>query len=253
MNELSSQARQLIALARRGDDPSFADQKRVDQALAKSIGLGASGATTAVGFGKMVVITAIGVTAALALGQSPPAPVGVRSALTHPTQWQEPPRSHVNQPQESSTDNNAVLVPNNTVAESEKGQGSLHARSPSQSRDFSMNTAQKRAPVASFQDLSEAGLRAKSGIDPLLAETAALRDAQRAMRSGDPARAIALVDKQDRQYPTGSLRQERAAARIFALCALGQVAQARTQARAFEQHWPRSPMLTRVQTSCGAP
>ncbi len=82
---------------------------------------------------------------------------------------------------------------------------------------------------------------------------AALREAQRALRSGDPNRAISLVELQDRQFPMGTLTQERAATRVFALCSVGQVAQARRLARAFTRRWPRSPMLTRVQNSCGAP
>lgn len=93
----------------------------------------------------------------------------------------------------------------------------------------------------------------RSVVDPLQAETAALREAQRAMRSSDPARALSLVNAQDVVYASGALAQERAAARVYALCALGSLAQARSQAQDFAQRWPRSPMLGRVRAACSAP
>jgi hypothetical protein len=92
-----------------------------------------------------------------------------------------------------------------------------------------------------------------SDVDPLQAETAALRRAQRAIRSGDPERALALIREQDATYRGGALAQERAAARIFALCDLGRTEEARAEIRRFGRQWPRSPLLSRVQSGSCAP
>ena len=259
MNELSSQARQLIALSRRQDDPNLADQNRIGQALAKQLGVGiltlaagatvskgAAKATLAAGWSKLMLITTLGVGTALVLGQPPPSPASLRSEFTQPTQVQKLPKNYI-----------SPTVPS-VASESELYRGSSSAlpqastpSASSQNRNHSMNATQNRIAMAGSMAPDGSAEASKPGVDPLLAETAALREAQRALRSGEPSRAIALVDLQDRQYPTGTLTQERAATRIFALCALGQVAQASRLASAFERRWPRSPMLTRVQNSCG--
>jgi hypothetical protein len=259
MNELSSRAQQLIALARRQDDPNLVDQNRIGQALAKQLGVGiltlavggtvskgAAKATLAAGWSKLMLITTVGVAAALVLGQSPPEPVGIGSKSTQPAQVQHPPKSHLSLPA-SSAASGSDLYPGSAPWLAQTSAPSTS----SQNRNHSIDATHRRIPAAGSVALAEPAEAANPGVDPLLAETAALREAQRALRAGDPNRAISLVDLQDRQYPTGTLTQERAATRIFALCALGQVAQASKLARAFERRWPRSPMLTRVQNSCG--
>jgi hypothetical protein len=92
----------------------------------------------------------------------------------------------------------------------------------------------------------------KSTRDPLLAETEALKDAQRALRSGDTDQALELLSGQDQTFAAGSLQQERAAARILALCQAGRVEQARTLAARFVERWPRSALRARVTSACRA-
>jgi len=82
-------------------------------------------------------------------------------------------------------------------------------------------------------------------------EIALLNDAQRALAGGQPDRALALLDRHARQFPRGSLSEERAAARIIALCALGRVTTARAEAAAFVRRAPASPLAERVQAACG--
>lgn len=86
--------------------------------------------------------------------------------------------------------------------------------------------------------------------DRLASETAALRSVQGALRSGNPAHALDLIDQQNAQYSDGALSQERAAARIFALCSLRRSAEAHAEIKRFMQRWPRSPMLGRVRDAC---
>src|SRR5262249_32309373 len=52
--------------------------------------------------------------------------------------------------------------------------------------------------------------------DTLVAETQRLRQAHAALKGGDAARALSLLDEQSAVGP--QLREERAAGRIFALC-----------------------------------
>jgi len=89
--------------------------------------------------------------------------------------------------------------------------------------------------------------------DPLLAETEALRAAQRALRSGDATRALELLHEQERTYAAGSLHEERAAARILALCQAGLADAARASTERFVQRWPRSALRARVISACRAP
>jgi hypothetical protein len=89
--------------------------------------------------------------------------------------------------------------------------------------------------------------------DPLRAETEALRAAQQALRSGDAAQALELLRDQDRTYARGALHEERAAARVLALCHQGSVEAARAEARRFAERWPRSALKARVLSACRAP
>ncbi|MFT3776624.1 MAG: hypothetical protein QM820_65630 [Minicystis sp.] len=84
--------------------------------------------------------------------------------------------------------------------------------------------------------------------DTLVAETQRLREAHGALQGGDPTRALALLDEQ--AAAGAQLREERAAARILALCQLGKVDEARAAAARFLAESPRSPLADRVRASC---
>jgi len=85
--------------------------------------------------------------------------------------------------------------------------------------------------------------------DTLAAETHRLREARAALKGGDASRALSLLDEQSAAGP--QLREERAAARVLALCDLGRVDDARAAAARFLAESPRSPMADRVRASCG--
>jgi hypothetical protein len=89
--------------------------------------------------------------------------------------------------------------------------------------------------------------------DSLAAEARALEDVQQALRNGDVERALALLDEQDARYRTGTLEEERAAARVLALCQGGLSGRARDAAARFERRWPRSTLMARVRSACRAP
>jgi outer membrane protein assembly factor BamD (BamD/ComL family) len=82
------------------------------------------------------------------------------------------------------------------------------------------------------------------------AEIALVRDARAALRGGDAARSLALLDEHDRRFPGGALAEDCAAERVYALCALGDSAGARSAAARFLSDHPYSPHAASVRASC---
>lgn len=84
----------------------------------------------------------------------------------------------------------------------------------------------------------------------LTAEAELLGRAQRALRSGDPAVALQLLEEHERRFPRGELRDERRGARVRVLCDLGRGAQARAEARRLLHDRPSSPVAAGVADVC---
>jgi len=80
-------------------------------------------------------------------------------------------------------------------------------------------------------------------------ETALLREAQRALGSGNARAALSWLDRYDREIGHGSLAEEAAAARAVATCTLSKARAVATLA-AFRTLYPASPLLPRVQATC---
>jgi hypothetical protein len=82
------------------------------------------------------------------------------------------------------------------------------------------------------------------------AETSLLEAARTALGQGNPAGALSLLERHEREFPGGALVEERLAAKVFALCGLGRRTEAvRTAARLLESS-PNSPLRARVLDSC---
>ena len=96
---------------------------------------------------------------------------------------------------------------------------------------------------------------AASPGDAFAAELALLERAERAIRAGEGALALALLDQLEHDFPTTSLREERAAARVLARCAetssadASERAEARADAEQFLAH-SSSVYADRVRTLC---
>ncbi len=84
------------------------------------------------------------------------------------------------------------------------------------------------------------------------AETRLVRSALQARRAGDGARALRLLDEYAHAYPNGVLAEEGAAERVFALCDLGRIQEARAASAEFTRTRPRSMLSERVRASCSA-
>lgn len=84
----------------------------------------------------------------------------------------------------------------------------------------------------------------------LAAEARALADAQRALDQGSPGTALELLGEHERRFRGGLLGEERAAARVFALCAMGRHADAARERASFLAAAPQSPLAARVKAAC---
>ncbi len=87
--------------------------------------------------------------------------------------------------------------------------------------------------------------------DRLSEELGLLRDAQRALDQGDPARALAQLKDYRKRFPDGSLRHEADTAYILALCAAGRRDEGIRAAASFLSAQPESPFARRVRSACG--
>jgi hypothetical protein len=99
--------------------------------------------------------------------------------------------------------------------------------------------AAKRSPAAS------------RSADSLAQEVAILSRASSELRAGRPAAALKALDEHQRSFPSGVLTQERTAARIQALCALGRTKEARSALERLARTSPNSPHEARARKACG--
>lgn len=100
------------------------------------------------------------------------------------------------------------------------------------------------------RDSSPAPLpRARPG-DALADELALLEPARAALIAGDARTALRLADRHRRRFPAGTFAQEAAAARVEALCRLGDASAAAASAE-FHARWPGSSLASWLAGVCG--
>lgn len=263
MSGLGPEAMELIAAAREGDEPTQADQDRVEAAIAarlattaaiglaagaavkssisapatsRAIGsLGLAGVRPWLAAAVLVSVAALGVVAvrvamlggltsrAIATAGTTAVPPASLSA-EEPARVVEPPTN----------------VPGNALgpAAPEEPGGPVERRARVVAAPASV------APGA-------VSTRAGSPTSDVAAEVLLLGDAHAAIRNGQAEHALVLLDEHARRFPRGALGEERDASRITALCALGRVAEARAAADRFLRVSPLSPHAGRVRDSCG--
>ncbi|HTB61032.1 MAG TPA: hypothetical protein VLC06_24345 [Polyangia bacterium] len=83
-------------------------------------------------------------------------------------------------------------------------------------------------------------------------EVRALRNAERALRDGNPGLALAFLQELDRQVPNGQLIEERDAASTLARCARGDHPFGVNQAAEFTERHPGSVYRARIEQACAA-
>lgn len=104
-----------------------------------------------------------------------------------------------------------------------------------------------RAPSSAGSTSAEPAAGLTTG---LAAELQLLTAAQTALRDGQGAAALALLERYDRAFPGGQLLGERLAAEVFAACQLGNRARAVRAAERFLQRDGSSVLAGRVRRSC---
>jgi hypothetical protein len=83
-------------------------------------------------------------------------------------------------------------------------------------------------------------------------EVRALRNAERALRDGNPGLALAFLQELDRQVPTGQLAEERDAAGTLARCARGDRPFGVNLTAEFSERHPGSVYRARIEQACAA-
>lgn len=117
-------------------------------------------------------------------------------------------------------------------------------------------------PAAATRSKSKQKPRAQKSVEPptpetepptastLAAEMALLAKAQRALKRGDPTRALQLFDQHAREYPQGELSDERRVQRARALCDLGRETEALAAVEKFRKQRPNSPLVGKASRIC---
>ena len=92
---------------------------------------------------------------------------------------------------------------------------------------------------------------ARSPSDSLPEEVRLMSKAEQQLSAGHPAEALTTLGEHERRFPSGALAEERLAARVQSLCALGRVYEARTDLAKLARAYPGSPHFDRARRFCG--
>jgi hypothetical protein len=275
MNELGPQARAILEAGRDGDDPTAADRARIRASVARAIaGGGASLAAEAAlpakasgalagGWKVFLTVVAIGAVGAVATTRfgSPPGSTDLPAVTTAsaaelqaaPPQAPAPPLTPATSPAPAPPPAEPTALPSAApaavrppIAAPRPPQPILAAQDPASPAEVPLPASPPPAPVVAATP--SPATAPSAAADTLMEETRRLREARAALKGGDAARALSLLD--ERGAAGAQLREERAAARILALCDLGRVADARALGARFLAESPRSPLADRVRASC---
>jgi hypothetical protein len=231
VTELSREARELIAAGKSALVPTQEDRSRVTQILSKRIAAAGLGVLASVKLaqgmmsgksltiltstvGVLGVVGALGTVAYFARqsGRTPvPAPITV--AVVPSAQQQRP----------------------------------LQASDATQTSDPQAAAITSSSPPAKTEPAARAS---KLPGDSLGEEVAILSRAERELHNGRPAAALRALDEHQRRFASGALAQERSAARIQALCALGRMDEANAESVKLKRSSPNSPQAAQARLPC---
>ena len=254
MSVLSKDAQDLLARARAVPPLGRGRQIKVRAALLGQIALApatgaAAGALGKLGLAKaLLVVSAIGVAGTGTL-------IAARSRDDAPTKPdRSAPVSH-RLPAPSLGRDPRAATPAKTDEAAARLEQTPAPRDPTEIRDpvraVSRAATKKTGasePVA--QAVAQAPPAAKTNADTLREEIELVKSANALLRDGKPEQARALLDQHSEKFASGALREEREAARILALCALGKEREAQAAAARFLQESPRSMQAAHVRASC---
>jgi hypothetical protein len=230
MEPLDRELQNLVAAERREVEPTFAERERVAKSLAGRVGAGFGTAlglmsTKAAGAAAASSSVALGLKVSLALLLVGTAALVGIPRLTH----REAPLAPASGPVPSALSHAAPKA--------------LPEAAPPPPPEPSAKTDDTPGPGK--------GSPAARALPPLAEEARLLKQAQQALRAGQPQAALTALAEHQRRFPRGQLALERSAARVTALCALGRTPQALSEAQAFLQQHPQSGLSQQVRASCG--
>lgn len=232
MADLRPDARALIRAGKTAFRPQVEDRERVLQSLTRTLGEGATlgaarhtepppGAAAPFQMASWV----LGGLGAIAVG------AGILVATRH---WTTTPSTVV--PPVSSALSIVEPVPSATMPSVSADDLPVRARVESPSV-----FARPGAPFSS----------SRSPSDSLPEEVRLLSMAEQQLSAGHPAEALTTLGEHERRFPGGALAEERLAARVQSLCALGRVSEARAGLAKLARAYPGSPQFDRARRFCG--
>ncbi|MEI9948844.1 MAG: hypothetical protein WDO74_07625 [Pseudomonadota bacterium] len=234
MSDLSSDGKALVQAGRQADRPNEADRERVLLALRARLGDAAVLAT--------------------GLAHTPPATGGVGSARSTFVKWGwVGPTVLVAGalwfvPRVWRDSGRAAPAPSASVV-------SVRSAVPA-----TVSSAPELAPSPSAAIAGTGSSRAVEtqkvlprSRDGLAEEVALLSRAETELHAGRPAKALLALGEHQRKFPRGVLAEERTAARIQALCALGRNDEANAQLTQLLHISPKSAHEERARQACRGP
>lgn len=229
MSDLSPELREFVAACKNVSQPTEADLERVRAALQLRLGdagitsqTAATSNTAQVLFGK---VSAIALAGLIVLGSL----------------WFLTARAHRPAPSESNA------APSAAAAIKDGTASAPGATSPSATGSTPPEAGEVAAgPKPTLFNLDA---RPRHVRDRLEEEIALLSSAETALHSGNAAVALEVLNEHERKFRHGQLVQERIAARVRALCALGRTAEADAQ---LAQLSPKSPYGKQSRKACGS-
>jgi len=221
MRELSPALQQLVEAGKRADRPTIADRERVYRAVNVRLGLamGVAGAAPHATVLEDLLTaptlrTAAKTTAGLAL-------VGAGFALVH---WLA--AGMITYPDAALAISAARTVsPSNAVAATEPNQQRDVAKDDSETAPDQIQIAPAAVPPVAPAAPAAARVAVRPR-DSLSEEVDILSRAEKELHSGHPEKALSLLNEHERKFKNGSLAEERTAARVQSLCALGRTKEA---------------------------
>ena len=237
MNELSSEARELLRTARSFDEPSAADVERVHASVLAKVGIavGAGAALTAASqsiaaspaavFG--MTVAKVGAAIVVAGSLATAGYVGLRPPPAKPVPAMVAPASPMRAPR----------VAPSVVNEIE----SLAVEAPTP----------VPAKTARTRPSNDRAARVPRVTADLEGEARLLEQADADLRRGDANAALARLAEHAAKYPAGALREEREGVRVVALCRAGREAEGKAAAERFLARSPHSALATRIRATCG--
>jgi hypothetical protein len=236
---LTPEAEELVRAGRAALRPSDADRERVLQALLPRLdaGLAGAGISEASRVSALAKSTLIKVTTVL-VG------LGVAGGGLYGLLRPEPPPaiSAASVPAEPAATRPAPI---------HESPGSAPSGVP-QARAAEKLEFEPAAAIPQAQSAEKRAAGAPRPADSLAQEVAILSRASSELHAGRPAAALKALAEHQRKFPNGALAQERASARVQALCAMGQSRAAQGELARLAKGSPSSPHVVRARKACGS-